>query len=82
MAAVGMVTEAAEICAAREERKMGQAAHGGAISHSLQLRAQCVLNDSSGVVDNDLCLGLKDHLCCTERVLWLTASSRTASFNL
>ena len=53
MAAIRMDTEAVEIFVAREDGKMGQA-DGGAMSHSLQLRAQCVLSDSSAVVDNDL----------------------------
>ena len=53
MAAIGMETEAVQIFVAREDGKMGQA-DGGAMSHSLQLRAQCVLSDSSAVVDSDL----------------------------
>ena len=53
MAAIGMETEAVQIFMAREVGKMGQA-DGGAMNHSLQLRAQRVLSDSSAVVDNDL----------------------------
>ena len=53
MAAIGMETEAVEIFMAKEDGKMGQA-DGGAMNHSLQLRAQRVLSDSSAVVDNDL----------------------------
>jgi hypothetical protein len=48
-----METEAVQIFMAREVGKMGQA-DGGAMNHSLQLRAQRVLSDSSAVVDNDL----------------------------
>lgn len=55
MAAIGMETEAVEIFVAREDGKMGQA-DGGAMNHSLQLRAQHVLSDSSAVVDSDLFL--------------------------
>ena len=53
MAAIRMETEAVQIFMAREVGKMGQA-DGGAMNHSLQLRAQRVLSDSSAVVDNDL----------------------------
>ena len=53
MAAIRMDTEAVEIFVAREDGKMGQA-DGGAMNHSLQLRAQHVLSDSSAVVDSDL----------------------------
>ena len=53
MAAIRMDTEAVEIFVAREDGKMGHS-DGVAMSHSLQLRAQRVLSDSSAVVDNDL----------------------------
>jgi hypothetical protein len=55
VAAIGMETERVEIFVAREDGKMGQA-DGGAMNHSLQLRAQHVLSDSSAVVDSDLFL--------------------------
>ena len=53
MAAIRMDTEAVEIFVAREDGKMVQA-DGGAMNHSLHLIAQCVLSDSSAVIDNDL----------------------------
>ena len=53
MAAIRMDTEAVEIFVAREDGKMVQA-DGGAMNYSLHLRAQCVLSDSSEVIDNDL----------------------------
>ena len=53
MAAIGMETEAVEIFVAREDGKMGHS-DGVAMSHSLSVRAQCVLSDSSAVVDNDV----------------------------
>ena len=53
MADIGMETEAVEIFMAKEDGKMGQP-DGGAMNHSLQLRAQRVLSDSSAVVHNDL----------------------------
>jgi hypothetical protein len=53
VAAVGMETEEVEIFVAREDGKMVQA-DGGAMNHSMQLRAQLVLSDSSAVVENFL----------------------------